>query len=318
MEQAVLEPVDEAEVTVLVDTFVDILMANTEVARRPPLVYEWSQGDQLRAEHGFALLLTVRRDGQSQSILYDAGLGRDTAAHNMDVLEMRPTNLRAIVLSHGHADHHAGLEGIYRRLGKPGMPLVLHPDAWRDRRIVFPTGTEIHMPPPNRADLAAEGVEVVEERGPSLLLDGTVLVSGQTERVTDFETGFPAQQARIGDGWEPDPWIWDDQSVIVHVRGKGLLVLSSCSHSGAINVVRNAQRVTGVTKIHAFVGGLHLTGGLFEPIIARTVAEFAAIEPDWVVPGHCTGWRATHELARALPDAYVQTSVGTTLRFNGT
>jgi len=318
MEQASLVPVDVAEITVLVDTFVDVLMASTDVAHRPPLVYEWTLRDQLRAEHGFALLLTVRRGGHAQSILYDAGLGRDTAIWNMDVLDIRPTNLRAVVLSHGHADHHAGLEGMFRRLGKPGMPLVLHPDAWRDRRIVFPTGTEIHMPPPSRADLAAEGVEVVEERGPSLLLDETVLVSGQTERVTDFEKGFPGQEARTDDGWEPDPWIWDDQSVIVHVRGKGLVVLSSCSHSGAINVVRNAQRVTGVSKIHAFVGGLHLTGGLFEPIIPRTIAELAAIGPDWVVPGHCTGWRATHELARALPTAYVQTSVGTTLHFSAT
>jgi len=318
MEQASLVPVDVADVTVLVDTFVDVLMASTDVARRAPLAYDWSDRAQLRAEHGFALLLTVQRGGQAQSSLYDAGLGRDTAVWNMDVLEIRPTNLRAVVLSHGHADHHAGLEGMFRRLGKPGMPLVLHPDAWRDRRIVFPTGTEIHMPPPSRADLAAEGVEVVEERGPSLLLDETVLVSGQTERVTDFEKGFPAQEARTDDGWEPDPWIWDDQSVIVHVRNKGLVVLSSCSHSGAINVVRNAKRVTGVAKIHAFVGGLHLTGGLFEPIIPRTIAELAAIGPDWVVPGHCTGWRATHELARALPDAYVQTSVGTTLHFAGT
>ena len=318
MEQASLVPVDVAEITVLVDTFVDVLMASTDVAHRPPLVYEWTLRDQLRAEHGFALLLTVRRGGHTQSILYDAGLGRDTAVWNLDVLDIRPTNLRAVVLSHGHADHHGGLEGVFRRLGKPGMPLVLHPDAWRDRRIVFPTGTEIHMPPPSRADLAAEGVEVVEERGPSLLLDETVLVSGQTERVTDFEKGFPGQEARTDDGWEPDPWIWDDQSVIVHVRGKGLVALTSCSHSGAINVVRNAQRVTGVSKIHAFVGGLHLTGGLFEPIIPRTIAELAAIGPDWVVPGHCTGWRATHELARALPTAYVQTSVGTTLHFSAT
>ena len=315
MEQASLIPVDVADVTVLVDTFVDILMSGTQVAQRAPLIYEWSEGNQLRAEHGFALLLTVQRDGLTQSILYDAGLGRDTAVYNMDVLEIRPTDLRAIVLSHGHADHHAGLEGVLRRLGRPGLPLVLHPDAWRERRITFPSGTEIHMPPPSRADLAAEGVEVVEERGPSLLLDGTVLVSGQTERVTDFEKGFPGQEARIDDVWEPDPWIWDDQSVIVNVRGKGLVVLSSCSHSGAINVVRHAQRVTGVTKIHAFVGGLHLTGGIFEPIIPRTIAELGAIGPDWVVPGHCTGWRATHELARAMPDAYVQTSVGTTLHF---
>lgn len=293
-----------------------MLLGGSEVARRAPLTYNWSERDQLRAEHGYALLVTIQQGDRRQSVLYDAGLGRDTAMYNMDVLEIHPADLRAIVLSHGHADHHAGLEGVVRRLGWSGMPLVLHPDAWRERRIVFPSGTELFMPPPSRADLEAEGVQVVEERGPSLLLDGAVLVSGQTERVTAFEKGFPLQEARAdAGGWEPDPWIWDDQSVIVHVRGKGLVVLSGCSHAGAVNVVRNAQRVTGQAKLHAFVGGLHLTGGLFEPIIPATIAELAAIAPDWVVPGHCTGWRATHALARALPDAYIQTSVGTTLHF---
>jgi len=99
------------------------------------------------------------------------------------------------------------------------------------------------MPPPSRADLEAEGVQVVEERGPSLLLDDTVLVSGQTERITEFEMGVPSQQARTGGGWEPDPWVWDDQSVIVKLAGKGLLVLSGCSHSGAVNVLRKSTPI---------------------------------------------------------------------------
>jgi len=115
MEQAALRPVDSADVTILVDTCVDVLLAGSEVARRAPLAYDWTQGDQLRAEHGYALLLTVQGE-RRQSVLYDAGLGRDTAIYNMDVLEIRPANLRALVLSHGHADHHAGLEGVVRRL----------------------------------------------------------------------------------------------------------------------------------------------------------------------------------------------------------
>ncbi len=93
------------------------------------------------------------------------------------------------------------------------------------------------------------------------------------------------------------------------------MVLSSCSHAGVINVLRHAQRLTGTSHIYAFVGGLHLTGGLFEPIIQRTISELASIGPDIVVPGHCTGWQATHELSRQLPNAYVQTSVGTRLHF---
>jgi 7,8-dihydropterin-6-yl-methyl-4-(beta-D-ribofuranosyl)aminobenzene 5'-phosphate synthase len=316
LERATLRPVDAAEVTILVDGFVDILMTGDDVVHRAPLVPDVFDREQLRAEHGYALLLTVVEGGRRRSVLYDAGLGRDTAVHNLDVLEMPVGDLRAIVLSHGHADHHAGLEGIVRRVGRPGLPLVLHPDAWRQRRAVFPTGGELRLPPPSRADLEAEGVEVVEERGPSLLLDDTVLVSGQTERTTSFERGFPVQEAQVGSGgWEPDPWVWDDQSVIVDVRGLGLVVLSSCSHSGAINVLRNARQGTTQSKVHAFVGGLHLSGVLFEPIILDTIAALAAIGPALVAPGHCTGWRATHELARAMPDAYVQSGVGTTLRF---
>jgi 7,8-dihydropterin-6-yl-methyl-4-(beta-D-ribofuranosyl)aminobenzene 5'-phosphate synthase len=314
-DRVTLIPVDALDVTILVDNFIDILLPSTEVARRVPFIWNWSEREQLIAEHGYSTVITIHHDGRSESILYDAGLGRDSALHNMDVLDVRATELRALVLSHGHADHHGGLEGMFRRIGRRNLPLVLHPDVWRDRKVVFPTGVEIHMPPPNHNDLDREGVSIVEERGPSLLLDGMILVTGQVERVTEFEKGFPLQFARTHDGWEPDTWIWDDQAVVCYVKNRGLVVVSSCSHSGAINVLRHAQRLTGITRICAFIGGMHLTGGLFEPIIPRTIAELSAIGPAVVVPGHCTGWKATHEIARALPEAYVQSSVGTRLHF---
>jgi len=312
-----LRPVDAVEVTVLVDNFVDLLLPATEVARRPRMDYGALQADraQLVAEHGLSLLVDVDAGGTTASVLYDAGLGRDTAIHNMDVLQVRLDGLRAVVLSHGHIDHHGGLEGMVRRAGRARMPLILHPDAWRDRKVVFPTGAELHLPPPSRLDLEREGVEVTEERQPSLLLDGTVLVTGQVRRVTGFERGFPLGQARTTQGWEPDPMIWDDQAVVVHVRERGLVVLSGCSHAGAINVLRHAQRVTGVERIHAFVGGMHLSGGIFEQIIPSTLDELAAIDPAWIVPGHCTGWRAQHLVAQQLPDAFLPSNVGTRLHF---
>jgi 7,8-dihydropterin-6-yl-methyl-4-(beta-D-ribofuranosyl)aminobenzene 5'-phosphate synthase len=313
-----LEPVDALDVTVVVDNAIDILTANTEIAQRSPLVWDWSEQQQLRAEHGYALWVTVERGGQRDTLLYDAGLGRDTAAHNLDVLGYDFKDVRALAFSHGHADHHTGLEGITRRLGRRGLPLVLHPDAWRDRRVVFPSGTEIHMPPPSQQDLDRDGWQVVEERGPSLLLDGAILVTGQVDRVTDFETGFPLQQVRTAEGaWEPDLWVWDDQAVVVNLRGKGLVVLSSCSHSGIINVLEHARRLTGVRHVHACVGGFHLTGGLYEQILVRTVDALSAIGPDIVVPGHCTGWKATNLIVSRLPRAYVQSNVGTRLHFAG-
>jgi 7,8-dihydropterin-6-yl-methyl-4-(beta-D-ribofuranosyl)aminobenzene 5'-phosphate synthase len=128
-ERVSLEPVDSANVTILVDNFIDALLASSEVAQRPRVAYDmWErEREQLIAEHGLSLLLTIERNGHSASLIYDAGLGRETAIHNMDVLEVRLPNLRAIVMSHGHSDHHGGLEGMIRRVGARGMPLIIHP-----------------------------------------------------------------------------------------------------------------------------------------------------------------------------------------------
>ena len=101
---------------------------------------------------------------------------------------------------------------------------------------------------------------------------------------------------------------------MVNVRDRGLVVLTGCGHSGAINIVRQAQRLTGVERLHALVGGLHLSGPAFEPVIGPTLAALTELAPSLVVPGHCTGWRAQHALAAALPDAWVQGSSGTTYR----
>jgi 7,8-dihydropterin-6-yl-methyl-4-(beta-D-ribofuranosyl)aminobenzene 5'-phosphate synthase len=105
----------------------------------------------------------------------------------------------------------------------------------------------------------------------------------------------------------------DDQCALINVRDKGLVVISGCSHSGIINVLRNAQVITGIQEIYAVIGGFHLTGGLFEPIIPATIAGLKAIKPRYVMPGHCTGWSATHQIARAMPEAFIPNSVGTTL-----
>jgi 7,8-dihydropterin-6-yl-methyl-4-(beta-D-ribofuranosyl)aminobenzene 5'-phosphate synthase len=311
-----LRPVDAVEITLVVDNFVDVLMAGADGVRRFPLAPDGFERNQLVAEHGFSALITIEADETRSSILYDGGLTPQGLARNLDVLQVATPALRAMVMSHGHTDHHGGLEGLAARFPNR-LPLIIHPGAWRERRVRFPGGTELRLPPPSMADLEREGLQVVSERGPTLLVDDRILVSGQVERVTEFERGFPIHQAKSedGDGWEPDPLILDDQNVIVDVAGKGLVVVSGCSHAGAVNVLRNAQRLTGRQAIAGFVGGLHLTGAIFEPIIEPTIREFAEVGVGRVVPGHCTGWKAQHMLGRAMPEAFVQPSVGTVLRF---
>jgi 7,8-dihydropterin-6-yl-methyl-4-(beta-D-ribofuranosyl)aminobenzene 5'-phosphate synthase len=98
-----------------------------------------------------------------------------------------------------------------------------------------------------------------------------VLITGEVDRVTSFEKGFPTHQAWRATGWDPDPLILDDQALIVHVAGRGLVVLTGCGHAGVINICRYAQHLTGIGQLHAVIGGFHLTRPLFEPII--TVCE---------------------------------------------
>jgi len=288
---------------------IDILLASTEQAKRFPLPDSLSR-ETLVAEHGFAALVSVTRGNTSDSLLFDAGLSKNGLMHNMDVLEVRPNELHTIVLSHGHVDHTNGLMGMVARLGERRMPLLLHPDAFLERKLRFPDGREMRIPPPNRSALSQEGIEFIEARGPSYLLSGLVLVTGQIERSTPFEQGFPIHYAREGQ-WRPDPLIHDDQAVVLHVRNKGLVVLTGCGHAGVINTIRHAQQLTGVQTVYAVIGGFHLTGALFERIIPPTVAALKELSPAVIVPAHCTGWKATHALARELPEAFVPNCVGT-------
>lgn len=318
-----LEPVEAVTITTLIDNVTDMLGVDTGPARRPfigdaprlpsPLFEGGWVPDGLIAEHGFSALVEVQRAGRTHRILFDAGLSPDAMVANMRRLRIDPKDVEIIVLSHGHLDHTTGLDGFIRAVGRPSLPVLLHPHAWNRRRVLITGRDPVELPTPSRRALEGAGMEVIEERRPSFLLDHSVLITGEVDRTSGFEPGFPPQQALRDGRWEPDPLVLDDQALIVHVTGKGLVVLTGCGHAGIVNITRYARRLTGIDEVYAVLGGFHLGGPIFEPLIPRVCDELERLSPSVLVPAHCTGWAAQRALADRFPAAFVPNTVGTRL-----
>jgi 7,8-dihydropterin-6-yl-methyl-4-(beta-D-ribofuranosyl)aminobenzene 5'-phosphate synthase len=266
--------------------------------------------DALIAEHGFSMLVTVHKGATAHRLLFDAGTSPDGVVENMRRLDIDPGSIEAIVCSHGHFDHTTGLDGLIRALGRANMPVLIHPHFWRQRRVLLPGIEPLEIPSVSKRALEDAGFDVVEQAQPSFLLDGSVLITGEVPRVTGYEPGFPPQQAWLGGRWEQDPLVLDDQGLIINVRGKGLVVLTGCGHAGIVNICRYARRLTGDQPLYAAMGGFHLNGPVFEPLIPRVLDDLHAMNPQVLVPAHCTGWRAQHAMSRRFGEAFVPNTVG--------
>lgn len=314
-----LPEVDHAQVTILVDNYTDLLLPDSPGIKRlrtmPP--------DVPMAEHGLACLITVQWGDKRHTILMDAGISGHCLNHNAALLpsslaavsgEVTHTieDVEAIVLSHGHFDHFAGLPVFISKTGKK-LPMIVHPDAFVERRIHLAPGTYAPMPVLDEEALVAAGALLEKRDEPSTVAGGAILISGTVARTSEFETGSPGLQAKRNGGWIEDPFT-DDQAVAFLLKGHGLVVLGGCSHSGIVNTVAHMRQVSGVDRVHAVMGGFHLSGPS-EKLIEPTVAAMKEVDPELIVPTHCTGWKATEAFARAMPEPFILNTVGTTYLF---
>src|SRR5262249_38803798 len=182
--------------------------------------------DALKAEHGFSALVTVRSGDHVHRFLFDTGVSPDGMVENMRRLDLSAKDVEVIVLSHGHFDHTAGLDGFVRTVGRANLPVLIHPEFWTRRRLNIPARAPTQIPSTSRRALEGAGFEIIEQRHPSFLFANIVLITGEVDRTTAFEQGFPIHEAEREGRWVPDPLILDDQAMIVNVRDKGLVVLT--------------------------------------------------------------------------------------------
>ena len=308
---ASLKTVDRIEITTLMDNYIDLLLPSTDIIVRPPLAKEGKiNADTLLAEHGLSLLVTVYQGEDKHTILFDTGYTKVGVLHNMEQLGVNVDEIEAIVLSHGHMDHTGTLYGILDKISRT-IPLFLHPGIFQHPRYTRrPDGAKSVWPRTVvKSDLEGKNVDIIESETPVCLADDMIMVTGEVERTTPFEKGMPNALMEQNGELVHDPII-DDQSIAMKLKGKGLVVVSGCAHAGIVNTLMFAQKTTGEQKVHAVLGGFHLSGPFFEKFHDPTVDAFKKIDPDVLMPMHCTGWKAIQRFQKEFPESFVLNSVG--------
>ena len=313
-----LGEVDRVEVLTLQDNYIDLAsMDSTEMVQRAIPLKGMAFSNSILAEHGFSSIITIFKGEESRSMLFDFGFSRHGAAQNADALNVDLSAVEVVALSHGHSDHTGGFELLAEKIGRKGIEFVAHPAAFRTTRYLKITEDfKIQMPFLTRADVEKAGMTPVATDKPYLLLDGKVLFLGEVKRTAGFEKGMP-NAFYEADGKEIKDDLEDDTAVVANVKGKGLVIVSGCAHSGIINTITHANNETGVDQLYVVMGGFHLTGPLLEPVIEPTVNALKDLDPTYIVPTHCTGRKAIQQIENEMPEKFLLNMVGTRMIFAG-
>ena len=312
-----INEVDRIEILTLQDNYIDLISGDSTPVLQRALPVKGNQiGNSLLAEHGFSAIVTLTAGETTRHLLFDFGYSEHGAAFNADALGVDLTAIEAMALSHGHIDHQGGLRQLAARVGRKGISLVLHPAAFKHPRYVkMSEQLNIYFPPFERGKVEDMGIHLVETTEPYPLLDGDLFFLGEIPRVTDFEKGMPNAYYEKNGVETHDP-IEDDSAIVAHVKDKGLVILSGCAHSGIINTVMRAKEVTGIDRVFAVMGGFHLTGPGFAGIIAPTTEALKQINPEYVVPTHCTGRNAVLHIEKEMTANFLLNMVGTKMIFS--
>jgi 7,8-dihydropterin-6-yl-methyl-4-(beta-D-ribofuranosyl)aminobenzene 5'-phosphate synthase len=327
-----IEPpaVDNLAIRVLIDSSQDNFFRPNQVhgvsIQPPPRPSDFRQ--TLHNQWGLSLYLQSKRGDEQRTLMLDYGYSADALLNNIDIVKADPGKVTALIVSHAHFDHYGGLIGFLDRfrdrlpedvkLYAGGEDTFCHRLSRSGDSQFSDFGTL------DRRELAARRVTTVLCETPTVI-EGHAFTTGRIKR-TSIEkilpTTFVEFKIENGLGCDashytstelqgkivPDEHI-HEHATCFHVKDRGLVVLSSCGHVGIVNSVRQAQEVSGVAKVHAIVGGFHL-GPAPKDYLDQVIAEIKKLDPDVIIPMHCSGNNFIQATREQMPDKLIVTTTG--------
>jgi len=245
-------------------------------------------------QHGVSFLLEGAKGSDVMRILVDVGQNSQALLNNMELMNISPAIIDAVVLTHCHYDHTQGVARMVKEIGRRDIQVIAHRDIFRLNFITEPYPRHVGiMPGDSREEIEKAGGSLLLTKDPVKLMSG-ITTTGEVKRQTDFEEVGIALKTIEG-GEVVDDQMLDDISVVANVNGKGLVIVTGCSHAGIVNIARHAMELTNCEKIEGIIGGLHLIDAP-DDRIKRTSEELSKLNPKWICAGHCTGFKAQVEL----------------------
>ena len=245
------------------------------------------------AQHGISIILDLISGNVSKRILFDAGQSAEPILYNMKQLKILPESIDMVILSHCHQDHTSGLVGILKNINRE-IPIVAHPSIFKCKVACTPFLRYSGISNKNsKEEIIKNGGNLILIKEPLRIMDG-VFTTGEIERKTDFEL-FGKDRYVIENGSKITDTSLDDISLAINIKGKGLLIVTGCSHSGIINIVNQVSKISGMDNVFGILGGMHLIESSPE-IIDKTITNLANKNIKFIAPGHCTGINAINRL----------------------